>query len=101
MFLFFLFLGVFILLTGLASIFDTIIWKIETGKEFINFGIFYSEARHTFFVTELVWSGFYVLSGIIILLLISRQITRCPQWGKLVLKNQNFCHKCGNDTQHS
>ena len=96
MFFLLLFIGIYFFVSGLLYLLDTVVWRVDAGKNFIKFGIEYAETRHYFYSHEIVYAGIIILAGIIFLFFALRYIKKCNQCNKYILKTQNFCHKCGN-----
>ena len=63
-----LFVAVFCLISGLFYLLDTIVWNLEAGENFLEYGIHYAETRHNFHTHEIVFAGVIILTGVILLL---------------------------------
>lgn len=96
MFFLLLFVGIYFFLSGLLFLLDTVVWNIETGANFIEYGINYAETRHYFYAHETVYATLVVIAGIVFLVLSLIHIKKCKHCNRYILKNQNFCHNCGN-----
>ena len=57
------------MIEGLISLLDTVLWKYETGENFLEYGMYYAQTRHKFYTHELVFAGLLIILGLILLLI--------------------------------